>query len=359
MILAGFFQGIEEFKKTVIRNSSVKIISIILIFLLVKSEDDLLLYILILGGSTLLGQLSMWVYMPRMLKKCPRKSLNIKRHLKPTFMLFLPSIATYVYTFLDKIMLGAMQDTSEVGYYSQSEKIVKIAMTVITSLGTVLVPRLSNLIKKGEWNSVRKYFAKSVHFVFILGVPMMLGMIIVASDLVPWFLGEGFEQSVLLMQLLSPLVLIIGIASVTGQAVLVSMERQSYYTVSVICGSITNMLLNLLLIPKLKSSGAVAATLMAEFVVTFMQVLGVRKIVDFKQIIIQNIKCIISGCIMFLLLIVSDYLFIQNLNSMVIRIVVKVCIGVFSYGVMLLVLREQMVFEVLNIILIKLHLKRS
>lgn len=335
--ISWLFQGLEDFKKTVIRNSIVKVIGVILIFIIVKKSDDISRYILILGGSGLVGQICMWAYIPRSFFKCNIKELNIRRHIKPTIILFLPSIATYIYTSLDKVMLGTMSTQMEVGYYSQAEKIVKLIMTIVTSLGIVLIPRMSSLIKQQEWNQVKIYFEKSVKFVLLLSLPMVAGIDCIAKEFIPLFLGIGYEKSILLLKIMSPLILIIGIASITGQAVLVSMNKQTYYVVTVISGSIINCLLNIILIPKINSYGAAIATIAAESVVTVLQLAGVRKFINIRKIVIDNYKSFIcTGGMLIVLRIIN--LCCSDLPA-VYLIMSKVCFGVLAYLGFLLILK--------------------
>lgn len=335
--ISWLFQGLEDFKKTVIRNSAVKVIGVILIFFIVKKSDDISKYILILGGSSLVGQICMWAYIPRSFFKCNIKELNIRRHIEPTIILLLPSIATYIYTSLDKVMLGTMSTQMEVGYYSQAEKIVKLIMTIVTSLGIVLIPRMSSLIKQQEWNQVKIYFEKSVKFVLLLSLPMVAGIDCIAKEFIPLFLGIGYEKSILLLKIMSPLILIIGIASITGQAVLVSMNKQTYYVVTVISGSIINCLLNIILIPKINSYGAAIATIAAESVVTVLQLAGVRKFIDMRKIVSDNYKSFIcTGGMLIVLRIIN--LFCSDLPA-VYLIMSKVCFGIVAYLGFLLILK--------------------
>ena len=143
--ISWFFQGLEEFKKTVIRNMIVKIVSVVCIFVFVKTREDLTKYFIIYVLSMLIGNGSLWLYLPRFLTKVKLNELNVKKHFKPTFSLFLPQIATEIYTILDRTMIGLIvNDKSEVGFYDQSQKIIKMLLTLITSLGTVMLPRIAN-----------------------------------------------------------------------------------------------------------------------------------------------------------------------------------------------------------------------
>ena len=146
MDITWFYQGLENFKKITIQNLVIKILSTISIFLFVKSEDMLLVYFLIMFLSTTASYFLLWLGLKKWVIEVPFKSLEIKKHIKNTFFLFLPQIAIQVYTVLDKTMIGwILNDMKEVGYYEQSQKLIKICLMIITSLGTVMVPRISNL----------------------------------------------------------------------------------------------------------------------------------------------------------------------------------------------------------------------
>lgn len=160
--ISWYFQGIEEFKKTVLRNIIVKLISVACIFLFVKNQSDLNIYFVIYVLSTFLGNITLWFYLPQHLKKIKFRELKIKKHIKPALMLFIPQIATQIYTVLDKTMIGAIiSDKSEVGYYEQTQKIIKLLLTLATSLGVVMMPRIASTYAKKDMKKVKEYMNKS------------------------------------------------------------------------------------------------------------------------------------------------------------------------------------------------------
>ena len=148
--------------------------------------------------------------------------MYITQHIKPVILLFLPVAAIYVYTYVDKIILGMLSTTEQVGFYSQSENLVKIVMTTLTSLGTVLLPRISKLLGQKKWDEVKNEVNNSIKFVIMLGLPMVFGLILTSSLFVPWFFGDEYLPCIFLIQLLSFLIVIIGLSSVTGQAILIN-----------------------------------------------------------------------------------------------------------------------------------------
>ena len=198
--ISWFFQGLEEFKKTVLRNIVVKLLSIISIFIFVKTTNDIWLYVLIYALSVLIGNISLWLYLPKYLTKVDIKELNLLKHLKPTLALFVPQIAIQVYTLLDKTMIGTIIDgKSEVGFYDQAQKIIKLLLTIITSMGTVMMPRIAYTYSQGDKNKVDDYINNSFRLVFMLSLPMILGICLVSDVFVPLFFGDGYEMVSLLM----------------------------------------------------------------------------------------------------------------------------------------------------------------
>lgn len=344
--ISWLFQGMEDFKSITIRNAVVKVLSIIMVFAFIKCASDLDKYMMILSVSMFLGQLSTWFYIPKYVLKCKTRFNEIVKHIKPCVILFLPSIATYVYTSLDKVMLGLLSTTEEVGFYSQSEKIIKLIMTIVTSLGVVMIPRMASLINEGDMKRAKDNVLSAFRFVFLMSLPMIVGIIVVANDFIPVFLGNGYDKSIFLLQLLSPLILIIGIASVTGQAVLIALNRQMYYMTSVVAGSIANFILNILLIPLSGSVGAALATLVAESIVTVLQIIGVKMVIDIRKSILYFFRYLFASMIM-LFVVLSINPAMLNCGN-VIRLLVKMVVGCFTYCLVLIVMKDSLIIDIAN-----------
>ena len=343
--ISWFFQGIEEFKKTVLRNMVVKLISIISIFMLVKKERDLYIYFFIYVFSLLIGNLSLWLYLPKYLVKVKIKRLHIKRHLKPTLELFIPQIAVQVYTVLDRTMIGTIiSDKSEVGFYDQSQKIIKILLTVITSLGTVMMPRIASNFSSGEKERINEYMKKSFNMVFLLAFPMIFGIIAVSEAFVPIFFGDGYNKVASLMNVISPIILLIGLSNVTGAQYLLPTKRQKEYTISVIIGAITNFTMNACLIWKFGAIGASIGTVIAELMVTIVQIYFTRNDFNFRKIIKMSKNYILSSIVMFIVCI-----FIKGkIENDLISIGVQVTIGMGTYVICLMLLKDKFIFEMIN-----------
>lgn len=351
--ISWFFQGLEEFKKVIIRNIIVKLISIICIFIFVKEQKDLNIYFYIYVFSTFFGNLSTWFYLPKYIEKVNIKKLEIKKHFKPVVGLFIPQIAIQIYTVLDKTMIGAIvPNKSEVGYYEQSQKIVKFLLTIATSLGTVMVPRMANTYAKGNNEKLKYYMNNSFSFVTFLAFPLMFGIISVSKKFVPIFYGAGFEKSIYIISLISPIILAVALSNVIGTQYLIPTRQQKKFTISVVCGAITNFIFNLILIVCFKSIGAAIATVIAEFTVTGVQFYLIRKEISIINVIKISYKYIIASIIMFILSFFVGSLIENNLISVVVQILISVLI----YFSILYIMKDKLILEGIN--MIKKYIKR-
>lgn len=340
--ISWYLQGIEEFGKTVIRNIIVKALSLILIFVCVKTQNDLWKYLLIFSGAELLGNLTMWMYLPRYINKVEFKKLEIKKHIKPTIMLFIPQIATQIYTVMDKTMVGLITNNmSEVGYYEQAQKIVKSALTVITSLGTVMSSRIANCYANNKKEEILANIEKSFNFVCFLGIPIVLGIIGISKNLVPWFYGDGYEKVVSLLIATSPIILAIGFSNVTGLQYLVPIGKQKEYTKSVTIGALSNLILNIILIKLFQSIGAAIASVISEIFVFAVQYYYIRDIIKIRRIAKISCKYLISGFVMLGILVITQVMMIPSAMNTIIQII----LGAIIYILILIILKDKFVLE--------------
>ena len=346
-----FFQGLEEFKKTVIRNLIVKIASVACIFIFVKEKSDLPIYFLIYVLSILLGNLTLWISVPKYVSKIKLKTLKIFRHLKPTFIMFVPQIAIQIYTVLDRTMIGRMvSDKTQVGYYTQGENLIKLLLTMVTSLGTVMLPRIASSFVEKNYEKIREYIYKSFNMVFLLSFPMISGIVLVADMFVPKFFGPGYDGVATIMIVISPILLLIGMSNVIGVQYLLPTKHQKEYTLSVVFGAIVNFFVNLILIRRFYAVGAAIGTVVAETIVTLTQMIFVRK--DLK--ITHIFKIALHYVLPTLIMTICCYVLRRQLEPGVKAILLIGGFGVFVYGVCLLFFKNQFVMDMINGVLVRL-----
>lgn len=322
-----FFFGLEKFKLTVTRSTIVKLLSLILIFMFVKTKNDLWIYTLILSGSTLLSQILLFSFLRKEIKFVKITKKDIRSHIKPILTLFIPVIAISLYKVMDKIMLGNMSIINEVGYYEQAEKIIGIPVGIITALGTVMLPRISNLVAKNKDKEIKKYIKKSINFMMFLAFPMCLGLIAISNNFIPIFLGKSFIKSSTLVNYLSITILFLSFANVIRTEYLIPKEKDKIYIVSVMLGAISNLIINYLLIPKYSSVGATIGTIFAEFFVMIYQVICVRKELPIKEYLKDISSYLYKSLIMFSIISLINY---TNLN-VILKIFLQVVNGILIY----------------------------
>ena len=350
--ISWFFQGLEEFKKTVTRNILVRTISVALIFIFVKKAEDLTTYMYIYSLADLIGNLSLWLYLPKYFRGVKVGKLNILHQVYPIILLFIPQVTSKLYNMLDTTMLGKMiADKSETGYYEQSQKVIRLVLTLVTSLGTVMIPRMANLFANGERKEINRYIRKSFSFVFMLSFPMIFGIISISKAFTPVFFGPGYEKTATLMCILSPMVLLMGVANVLGNQYLLPTKRQKEYTIAVGIGVLVNFILNYIFIMLWQSVGACIASVISQIVVDAIQFKQLKREVKFKRIAKLSYKYIFASIVMFAACSLTKLI----VSKGVVSIVLQVIVGVSVYGIILIKLRDQYLFMLLRKILLKLN----
>lgn len=340
-----FYQGLEEFKKTVIRNTIMKVLNIIFIFVFVKDADDLVIYVAGTVGLTLLGSISLWGYLPKYV--CKVKNIKPFRDIKTIIKLFIPTIAVQVYTIVDKSMLGHFaNDYLENGYYEQAEKVYKICLTLVTSLGTVMIPRIGKTFKEGNIKKVNEYMYKSYNFIWFLSVPIMFGLISISDIFVPIFFGSGYDKVAIILPIFSILVIVIGLSNVNGHQYFIPLGKENIYTLTVVVGAVVNFCLNLILIPRYFSIGACIATVVAEICVTatgFIYIYKTKQL-SIKKIILMSLNYFISGVTMLLIIVLIK----SFIGSSIIELSLLILTGCIVYVGMLFVLKDKFFLGLFN-----------
>ena len=270
--ISWFFGGLEQYSLIVLRNTAVKLVGIAMLFLFIREKEDLLLYVALTAATGLLGNVSMWGYLKGQVEKPVLKELRPLRHLKETLVYFIPTIATSVYTILDKTMLGwfSGENKSQNGYYEYATGFVNMAKILIMSFNAVMSARMSYLFGTGRMEEIHKRFQDSLDFVLLMAMPIMLGLAGIAAQFIPWFLGNGYLPVTFLMYVCSPLVLVVGLSDCIGSQILTPGGKRAQSGKVIVAGAMVNACLNFLLIPHFAALGAAAASVAAECFITFI-----------------------------------------------------------------------------------------
>lgn len=345
-----FFQGLEEFAYIVTRNILIKAVSIACIFSFVRQADDVVIYALIMQGSLFLGNLVVIPYMRKFVELPLISTVRILPHLRGGMIYFIPTIATSVYTILDKAMIGwVTKSANENGYYEQAYKIVQMVLVVVTSLKTVTLPRVVRLYNEKNYDEVMEIVDSTIRFVLCISLPMSVGLVMVAPQLVPLFLGESFEKCILIVQILSMLVVILGLSVLISGQCLTAMGKQKQANSCVIVGAGINFTVNLMLIPKCGALGAAIATISAETIILLMFIIFGREHVKIKRIIEYFLKYGICSLIMGGIVFTLNY---TELN-MELLLVSKVGLGVIAYFGILLLIRDDMIVNFIKSVILR------
>lgn len=288
------YKALEEYKFITVRSVIFKIIAMVAMFLLVHNEDDYLIYgaisVLATTGSMILNFINVHKYIDMK----PRQSYDFKRHLKPAAMFLAMACATTVYTNLDTVMLRLMTTKEDTGYYYASIKIKYVLLSIITSLGAVLLPRVSYYVEKKRMDEFKNVITLALKFVLIVSTPAVFFFIMTAKPCILFLSGEDFYDAILPMQILVPTVLVIGISNLLGIQVLVPMSKEKVLLYIEIGGGLLDFMINILLIPRLRSSGAAIGTLAAEIFVTVSLMIYLSK--DLKEVFgkLEILKILVS-----------------------------------------------------------------
>lgn len=343
-----FYYGIENFKTVSIRNIIIKIIGVGLIMLLVKKPDDLWLYVVINSLSDFFGHSIMYFQLRNYISFVKIDIIKgYMKHIGATFILFVPTIAINVYTLLDQTMLGFLtDDTANVALYKAAQGFVKMFLYFVTSIGSVMMPRIANIYQKnGNSEEVNKYLGTTFRLAMFLAIPMMVAMICVAPYFIPWYLPKQLEIAKLI-QYSSPIVIFISISNVFGMQYLVPTGNNKAYSISVIMGAITNFIINIILIPKYAGVGAAIGSVCAEFMVMLVQYIYVRGKIEIhaaKSFVIYSLAAIIMG--------VSVVLIGHYMGPSLVCNLTQAVVGASIYAIVLLICKEEMIYNFINKVL--------
>lgn len=346
------FQGLEEFKKVVIRNIFIRVVILILMLLFVKSPDDLWKYILMSSASVLLANLTLWLSVPKYITKVKLTKKDIFKHLKPAFLLFVPQIAIQVYTVLDKTMIGLITDDMvAVGIYQKSQELARLGVTIVVAFGTVIFPRMANCFIKKQTKELNTCIKQAFNFLWILGLPITIGLMAISKNLIPWFLGGEFLPVIGLLPIFSLVIIIIGLNNVVGMQYLIATKQQKYFSITVAIGASLNLIFNFILIGKYSYYGAVIATLIAETSILAMEFYKMRDIISEDYERETLFKCLTSSTLMFIIVVLVG----NDKLPIVWTTLIEGVVGVIVYFGCLIILKEKTILDIISKILKKIR----
>ena len=337
------YKALEQYTYITVRSIVFKIVALIAMFVLIHSREDYVIY----GGITILASsasgICNFVHARRFISLRPVGGYRFRPHLKAVAVFFAMACASTVYTNLDTVMLGFMTSDETVGYYNAAVRIKSILVSIVTSLGAVLLPRASYYVERGEMDRFRQITRKALNFVFLAAVPMMIYFMVFAKQGIFLLSGENYAGAVRPMQWIMPTLLFIGLSNVLGIQILVPLNREKVVLWSIIAGAAVDVVLNVALIPQYGASGAAAATSVAELVVLAVQffVLGKEATGAFAAVSFGKLLPALAVGIA-----AASWVLLMQWGSFV-TLLLSGILFFGSYLAMLLVLKEEMVKQLL------------
>lgn len=346
------YKGLEQYSYITARSIAFKVLSLVLMFLLIHEKSDYVLY----GAITVVAGTGSNIFNLINLRKYiylyPVKHYNFKRHLKPILVFFAMSVATTIYTHLDNVMLGFMTNEIQVGYYDAAVKVKNILVTFVTCLGPVLLPRATYYIETGKKDEFKRIVGKAYHFVWILGLPVMLYFMIMARESIFLLSGEAYAGSIIPMQIITPTVILIGLSNVLGIQILLPLGKEHLVFMSEVAGAIVDLVINAMLIPKWGAAGAAFGTLVAELVVLMVQTWTLRNsgFGLWKTVPIWKIVTAVGGsslaCVGVKYL-CNGSLSLEGAVLWFVVLALTACVFFGIYAVLLLVMKESLFIEMI------------
>ncbi len=341
------YKGLEQYSYITMRSIAFKFVAVILMFLVIKSENDTVMYaaISIFAGSA--SNILNLFHARKYITMRPVGKYKFGRHMKPIIIFFAMSCATTIYTNLDTVMLGFMKTDTDVGYYNAAVKIKSVLLGVVTSLGTVLLPRASYYVEQKLMKEFYSVARKAIHFVFLISFPMAVYFMIFAKEGIFFLSGDAYGGSIIPMQIIMPTLVLIGFTNIMGIQMLVPLGEEKVVLYSEIVGAVVDLALNAILIPTMASAGAAIGTLVAEVAVFLVQYVALRSSVREMFIDMRYGALLLATVLGSVLSVPVKMLHLGSFFTLCISAVVF--FGV--YGIVMILMKEELVVEILNQVL--------
>ena len=338
------YQGLEQYSYITIRSIIFSTISTIAIFVFIHHKEDYIISAAI-GVFAALGSSILNFYNARKILFAKRiEPWNFKRHIKPMAMVYLMNFIISIYIQLDTVMLGFISSPKNVGYYASGLKINKMLLGLVTSLGGVLLPRLSYCIANEMNEEFNRMLKKSFEVIWILCLPTVAALMTLSKEIIVLFAGNQYLPASICIIVTAPVILFIGLTNIFGIQILYPLGRDKEVVYSVAAGAFFAFILNLLLIPYLAHIGAAIATLASELIVLIVQILLISK----EYRVLMPFNTIVKYLIATLLMVVLIFLVKMGISQYWVRLIIVVPSGIFLYFGALILMKESLVIEIIT-----------
>lgn len=324
--ISWFFSGLEDFKKITIRNFVIKIATFILIVIFIKNKNDLFKYFLIQSSGTLLGSISLWININEYIDFKWIKLRKIYYHFWPALSYFIAKIAITLYQNLNKTILGIVVSMSAVGLYANAMSLITMTGSIINAMNTVMIPRMSNIVSKGNKEEIIPILEKTIHLQLYITVAMSFGIAGISGTLVPWFFGSNFLELIKILPFISPVLVLQSLQMSIATQYLIPMGKIREYNISVVIGAIVSVCLTFILAHSVGVYSAIVGISLGYLVICLLRGYSLVKNSSFKFWWGDIIKCISMGLIMAIIIYLIGYKLPSNLFVTVLQVIVGGCI---------------------------------
>ena len=338
------YKALEMYSYITWRSIAFKLIALVAMFLFVHEKNDYVIYgaISILASSA--SGMMNFLNIRKFVDLKVHYSLNFRKHMKAILVFFAMSCATTVYLNLDTVMLGFMKTDADVGYYNAAVKIKNMLVSIVTSLGAVLLPRVTYYLENGERDKFKNLSTKAIQFVYFLSIPLLVFFVIFAKQSVLFLAGESYHNAILPLKCMMPTLLFIGLTNIMGIQILVPLGREDKVLFSVVAGAVVDLILNTLLIPRYAATGAAIGTMVAEAVVFIIQYASDRRLFGEIFHLIRPWKIVIATMIGVLC---SVWIIEMSFSNLICLILASICFG-GGYVMGLLMIKEPFLKDIIQ-----------
>lgn len=350
------YQALEQYDYITARSIFFKAVSVVLMFVFVHQQSDYRIYAAITVLSSVGSNVMNFVRLRKIITFHRFDHYEIKKHLKPIFILFAQSVTVSIYTNLDTVMLGFMKTDRDVGLYNAAVKIKNVLVSAVFSLGNVLLPRMSYYVKNGSRNEFTNLMAKALNAVLFMSLPLVTFFVYESKDAMLFLAGSDYLGAIPAMRFITFAVIAIGLTGILGVQVLTPLDKEKYVLYSVIVGAVSDFILNLIMIPAWGAAGAALATTIAEFLVL------VAQLIFAKQYVVEVRKDIhVFKYLIFVMIALVPTVLVSrvNIGSSFARLVVTALVYFIFYGIALIINKDEMMYRVLDNKVTERFIRRS
>lgn len=334
------YQGLEDYAFIAIRSLVFSGISIGFLFLFVHQKGDYVINAAITILAALGSSIMNFWHARKIIFKPRVQPWTFRRHLRPLGIMYTLNFLVSVYVNIDTVMLGFLSTAQSVGYYSGAMKLTKMLLGVVTSFGTVLIPRLSYYLAIGQKLEFERMIDRSIGFVLLLCLPITVALMVIGKEIVMVMMGAQYLPSIACLSITAPIIILIGLTNIFAFQILYPLGLERKVVLSVTLGAIVAGLLNWVLIPKWGHVGAAWAALFAEFVVFLVLLPQIQSANSIRWPWRNLVKYVIASGFMLIPIFLMRW--ITRESQMAIRLALDVPLGVTIYFGVLLLIREEL-----------------